>query len=133
MDLCRDMTSGGDGTSGGSGHLIPASTEATKKRKIDACVGPAGKWVKVPEKKRVATSRVTAMSKSVGAASSKTASAPPKVVPNAGVPPRVVAPKTARMKSVSHASPSIVSVAVMTKVVHAERQGALGAANAGVL
>jgi hypothetical protein len=92
-----------------------ASKEAVRKRKIDAVVGPVGKWVKIAGKKNVVASKAATAPKGAGAASSKAASMPPKAAPKAGALPKVVAPEATAAKFVPDTTPGTASGAVVTK------------------
>jgi hypothetical protein len=98
-----------------SGRRLEPGTEASKgpvrKRKSYAGARPAGKQIKVAEKKKAAAPKIVAALKGVGAASSRAASVPPKAAPKAGAPPRAAAQKAAAMKTIAHAASGTVGCA----------------------
>jgi hypothetical protein len=116
-------------------HLEPGnevSTEAAKKRKVDACVQPAGKWVKVAKKKKVASAlKPAAVSKPI--ATSK-ATAAPKIL---SVSKTAAAVKTATTSKIAGAkalvAPRTVTDAGTSKAATAGQKGASGMTKVGML
>jgi hypothetical protein len=112
-----------------------ASAEATKKRKVNACVRLVGKRVKVVRKKKVAaTPKGTVVLKAAVAPKGMTTTMLKTIfAPLKAATPKVVAPKVAATKVATLVVLSTVGGATTSKVATAGQKGAPGATKAGVL